>query len=65
MIREYSHTITQQQYNYLLPIFGVSAQGRSRLLHRYISTQKVDCYYFIGTHEDFLDMLNRCKYLTD
>jgi len=63
MQREYSHTITEQQYNYLLPVFGNAAQGRTRLLHRHISSQKRDSYFFIGTHEDFLDMHNRCKYL--
>lgn len=57
MIREHSYTLTVKQYNYLLPVFGIVAQGRTRLLER------CGNYYFIGTYEDYLDALNRCLYL--
>ena len=55
MARESSYSITQQQYNYLLPVFGIVAQNR--LLERQGK------HFFIGNNEDYLDALNRCKYL--
>lgn len=57
MARESSYTITKKQNDYLLPIFGISAQGKTKLLER------VNSYFFIGTHTEYLDMLNRCKFL--
>jgi hypothetical protein len=56
MKRDYSFTITKKQYDYLLPVFGISS-GNNRLL------AKEKGYYFIGTNDDYLDMLNRCKYI--
>ena len=56
MARDYSFSITKKQYDYLLPVFGISS-GNNRLL------AKEKGYYFIGTNDDYLDMLNRCKYI--
>lgn len=57
MHRDKSFRITEKQYNYLLPVFGIAAQGQTRLLAQGCN------FYFIGTDEDYLDMLNRCLYL--
>ena len=57
----HSYTLTKEQYDYLLPVFGNAAQGVTKLLTR--TDRHIDKYYFIGTHEDYLDALNRCKYL--
>jgi hypothetical protein len=56
MKRDYSFTITKKQYDYLLPVFGI-ASSNNRLLAR------CGGYYFIGTHDEYRDMLNRCKYI--
>jgi hypothetical protein len=61
MEREYSYPLTQKQYNYLLPVYGIAAQGRTRLLQR--TDRKHDKYYFIGTYQDYKEALNRCLYL--
>ena len=53
----YSYSITEKQYNYLLPIFGKSGVVKNRLLSHGRG------FYFIGSHEDYEDMLNRCAYL--
>ncbi len=58
---DYSYTLTKKQHDYLLPVFGIAAQGATKLLTRI--ERKIDKYFFIGTHEDYLDALNRCKYL--
>jgi hypothetical protein len=55
MQRDYSFQITREQYNYLLPVL------RTKLLARV--DRKIDKWFFIGTEEDHLDMLNRCKYI--
>jgi hypothetical protein len=55
-MRDYSFPLTQKQYNYLLPIFGI-ASGNNKMLSR------LNKCYFIGTNEEYLDALNRCKYL--
>lgn len=52
-----SYTITKKQHDYLLPVFGLSAKGVTKL--HYSRGQ----YYFIGTYAEYKDMLNRCKYL--
>jgi hypothetical protein len=57
MARDNSYKITEKQYNYLLPVFGLSAKGVTKL-----HTSRGQ-YYFIGTYEEHKDMLNRCKYL--
>lgn len=54
-----SNTLTKEQYDYLLPVFGNSAT--KQLLSK--TEHGVEKYYFIGTHEEYLDALNRCKYL--
>ena len=59
MIRDYSFQITLQQYNYLLPIYG--NVGTKQLLTRI--DRKIDKYYFIGSNDEYLDLLNRCKYI--
>ena len=58
-IKDYSFQITKEQFNYLLPIYG--HQGTNQLLQKV--DRKIDKFYFIGTHEQYLDLLNRCKYL--
>jgi hypothetical protein len=58
-MREYSFQITKKKYDYLLPIFGNC--GSKKLLCKI--DRKVEKYYFIGTHEDHIDLLNRCKYI--
>lgn len=59
MNRDQSYTLTEKQYDYLLPIFGICAPGVTKLLHRQ------NRYFFIGTYEEYMDALNRCKYLND
>jgi hypothetical protein len=59
--RDQSYPISKKQYDYLLPVFG--PEGTKQLSHRV--DRKVDKYYFIGTHEEHLDLLNRCKYLNE
>ena len=54
-MRDYSFQINKKQFDYLLPIYGY--EGTNQLF------QKIDKFYFIGTHEEFLQLLNRCKYL--
>lgn len=61
---DYSFRITKEQYNYLLPVC------RNKLLYAYngISFKngtKKDLYAFIGSREDFDDIVNRCKYLDE
>jgi hypothetical protein len=58
----HAFTITREQYNYLLPVFGIAAQGETRLLCRQNPDGR-EMYSFIGNKEDYQDMLNRCKYL--
>lgn len=59
MQRDYSFPITLVQYNYLLPIYG--NVGTKQLLYRI--DRKYDKYFFIGNDEEYLDLLNRCKYI--
>lgn len=54
-----SYPITKEQYDYLLPVFGNI--GSKKLLMR--SNAFGEQYFFIGTHEEHIDMLNRCKYM--
>lgn len=58
-MREYSFAITKTQYDYLLPIFGNA--GSKKMLS--ITDRRIDKYFFIGTQESYLDLLNRCKYI--
>ena len=53
--RDYSFQITKKQYDYLLPVL------RKQLLHRI--DRKHDKYFFIGSDDEYLDLLNRCKYI--
>ena len=59
--RANSYPITKKQYDYLLPIYGNSGTIPGKLHHRV--DRKVDKYYFIGTDTEYVDMLNRCKYI--
>jgi len=56
---DYLFQITETQYNYLLPIFGNI--GTKQLYHTV--DRKYDKYYFIGSNDNYVDMLNRCKYI--
>lgn len=58
-MREYSFQITKVQYDYLLPIFGNC--GSKKLLCR--TDRKIQKYFFIGSNDDFKDLLIRCKYI--
>ena len=55
MERAYSFQITREQYNYLLPVL------RNKLLARV--ERKIDKCFFIGSIDEHLDMLNRCRYI--
>ncbi len=48
-----SFRLTKEQYNYLLPIC------RNKILY------SKDLYSFIGSKEEFTDILTRCKYLDE
>ena len=58
-MRSYSFQITREQYNYLLPIFG---NVGTKQLHTTID-RKVEKFFFIGTDEQYNDLLNRCAYI--
>ena len=58
-MKGYSFQISREQYNYLLPVFGNC--GSQKLLMRV--DRKVEKFYFIGSNEDYRDMLIRCRYL--
>ena len=58
-MRAESFQLTKKQYDYLLPIYGNI--GTKQLLSRI--DRKVEKYFFIGTHSEYLELLNRCKYL--
>ena len=60
--RDYSFTLTKEQYDYLLPIYGL-ATSNTKMLHKYDSKRKIDTYYFIGTEVEYKEALNRCKYM--
>mgnify|MGYP007095022682 CR=1 FL=1 len=54
--------ITKQQYDYLLPIFGRSYTSDPKLVTSNNKFKSLE-YFFLGTKEEYKDMLNRCKYL--
>ena len=54
--RDYPFKITREQYNYLLPIYGL-ASGNYKI------TERPEGCFFIGTRSEYLDLLDRCKYL--
>ena len=54
-----SFKITKERHDYLLPVFGKT--GTNQLLEKRVNG--IDQYFFIGTEEEYLDLLNRCKYL--
>jgi hypothetical protein len=58
-MRYYSFQINKKQFDYLLPIYV--HKGTNQLVQRV--DRKIDKFYFIGTNQDFLELLNRCKYL--
>jgi len=58
-MRRYSFQITKKRYDYLLPIYGNI--GSCQLLHKV--DRKVDKYYFIGTDEEYKELLHRCEYM--
>lgn len=58
-MKDYSFQLTKNQYDYLLPIFG--NYGSKQLFSRI--DRKIEKYYFIGSNDDYKDLLNRCKYL--
>ncbi len=58
-MRSYSFQITREQYNYLLPIFG---NVGTKQLHT-TTDRKVEKFFFIGTDEQYNDLLNRCAYI--
>lgn len=62
-MREFSYPITKEQYNYLLPVYGIATFGRTRIGERYVKRQGITTYYFIGTDQDYKEMLQKCFYL--
>jgi hypothetical protein len=58
-MKESSFQITKVQHDYLLPIFGNC--GSKQLFSRV--DRKIEKYYFIGNHDSYKDLLNRCKYI--
>jgi hypothetical protein len=58
-MREYSFQITKKQHDYLLPVFGIC--GTNKLTCRI--DRKIEKFFFIGTEDDYKDLLNRCAYL--
>lgn len=59
--RQQSFQITKKQHDYLLPIFGNI--GTKKMLA--IIDRKVEKFFFIGNYDEYLDLLNKCKYLND
>lgn len=58
-MREYVFQITKKQHDYLLPVFGIC--GTNKLMYRI--DRKIEKFFFIGTEDDYSDLLNRCVYL--
>jgi hypothetical protein len=58
-MRDHSFQITKKQYDYLLPVLGNC--GSKQLFSRV--DRKVEKYYYIGSCNDYEEVLNRCKYL--
>ena len=58
-MRDYSFEITKKRYDYLLPVLGPSYTNQ--LVCRI--DRKIEKYYFIGTNEQYNDLLNRCAYI--
>mgnify|MGYP006921281169 CR=1 FL=1 len=56
------YQITKEQYDYLLPVFGI-ASNNWKMFTR--TDRKVQKYYFLGTNDEYIDFLNRCQYLND
>lgn len=56
-----SFQLTKKRFDYLLPIYGNA--GSRQLLQRV--DRKVDKYYFIGTEIEYLELLNRCKFINN
>jgi hypothetical protein len=59
VMKDYSFQITKKQYDYLLPVLGNC--GSKQLLSRV--DRKVEKYYYIGSYNDYKEVLNICKYL--
>jgi len=55
----YSHQISKKQFDYLLPVYNTTT--KRRLFQRI--DRGVDKFYFLGTNDEYKDMLNRCAYL--
>lgn len=66
---KYVYEISKEIYNYLLPVYGKSAEynGFKRTIDSpYIverSDKNEDRYYFIGNPTEYIEMCDRCKYL--
>lgn len=58
---EYSYKISKKQYDYLLPIYGITTTNQ--LLHKQYPAPIGDRYYFIGTPEEYKELLVRCAYI--
>jgi hypothetical protein len=58
-MRDYSFHLTKKQYDYLLPVLGNC--GSKQLFSRV--DRKIEKYYYIGSYNDYEEVLNRCKYL--
>lgn len=57
MYSDRSFELTKEEHDYLLPVFGICTQGRTRLMER------MGKYFFIGEKSEYLDALERCLFL--
>jgi len=53
------YEVSKQIYDYLLPIYGLSANGNlCGKLHN-----RNNIYFFVGSYDEFKEAMNRCKYI--
>jgi hypothetical protein len=54
--------ISKAMHDYMLPIFGIAGCCKTHL-HCRTDKHYGDRYYFIGSHDQYNDFVNRCKYM--
>ena len=50
--------ITKEQYNYLLPIYGICAGNKSGIIR-----EQNGAYLFFGSYKEYQFLIRRCAYL--
>jgi hypothetical protein len=50
--------ITKEQYNYLLPVYGIGAGNKSGIIR-----EQNGAYLFFGSYTEFVYLNRRCAYL--